>query len=425
MSKRGQSVPVCCHICKLEHPPLSNKKVQPVRSVKSKGSTDANAVINWIKCDVCKSWCHIECGGLTSKDYKRLTLGEQYYKCLPCCIKGSCCIKDVQYKTVVSEAVDHLNKTDQSSSQEVTTNSQSDNTASTDQALRDTSVPSEQISADVDTERSNIIVVDDISNPANFVRSDSILQEVKNFAPSIQVKYAYSLAKGGVAIHLNNVNDKVTLLQCFTREAFGGAKISDLATKDNIVFLKNMPTYVDVDTVKSALHDNGIEVKGVQRLQYRITGRPRPVIRVACSRTDAKKLLDLPEFIVGSHTCDVVRKNAHILRCYNCQQFGHIARSCKNQKRCINCSDYHGGDSYCMRQARCANCQGPHRASDKLCPIYQERYAILTSQLKEPEYLKKFARSDCINTSFRNPVVTRSVVTEGQYKSEGLSPSTD
>jgi len=53
------------------------------------------------------------------------------------------------------------------------------------------------------------------------------------------VKYAYSLAKGGVAIHLNNVNDKVTLLQCFTREAFGGAKISDLATKDNIVFLKN------------------------------------------------------------------------------------------------------------------------------------------------------------------------------------------
>ena len=90
---------------------------------------------------------------------------------------------------------------------------------------------------------------------------------MKNLAPLLQVKYAYSLAKGGVAIHLNNSEDKKTLLKSFTAEAFGRAKITDLADENNIVFLKNVPTYISTNKVELTLRNNNNEVKSVQRLQ--------------------------------------------------------------------------------------------------------------------------------------------------------------
>ena len=156
--------------------------------------------------------------------------------------------------------------------------------------VRDTSLAVNDTDLDSQKERQNIVIVDCISNPTKFIRSDNILREVQTFAPPIQVKYAYSLAKGGVAIHLNNIQDKLTLLQSFTSEAFGGAKISDLAERNYTVFLKDVPTYISLEEVKSALHDKSIEVQKLLRQQYKVTGRPQPVIKVVCSDTDARKL---------------------------------------------------------------------------------------------------------------------------------------
>jgi len=73
-----------------------------------------------------------------------------------------------------------------------------------------------------DCERDNIVIIDYIPNAAEFINSSRILKEINNFAPNISVKYAYSLARGGLAIHLNNQQDKQTLIQALPREAFGG-----------------------------------------------------------------------------------------------------------------------------------------------------------------------------------------------------------
>jgi len=114
------------------------------------------------------------------------------------------------------------------------------------------------------SERENIVIIDNIADPAKFVRSDSILKEVNRFAPSVQVKYAYSLAKGGVAIHLNNIQDKQSLLQCLSSEAFGGAKIYDLATKRETLLLRNVPTHISLESVCLVLQQQGTEVVTIQ-----------------------------------------------------------------------------------------------------------------------------------------------------------------
>jgi len=223
--------------------------------------------------------------------------------------------------------------------------------------VRDTTLSVEDIDLESQKERQNIIIVDCISNPTKFTRSDNILREVQTFAPRIQVKYAYSLAKGGVAIHLNNIQDKLTLLQSFTSEAFDGAKFFDLAERNYTVSLKNMPTCVSLEKVKLALQDKSIEAKKLLRQQHRVTGRPQPVIKVVCSDIDARKLTNNTFITIGGHIRNVVRNNAHVLRCYNCQQFGHIARACTNPRRCINCSDFDCNSGYCRKPTKCVNCQ--------------------------------------------------------------------
>jgi len=275
MSKRGSRQSDTCHICHLKNPPQTVRKVLPKRAAKSTSSQE-HTHINWICCDVCKLWCHSDCCGLTQKDHTRLTSGKQFFKCICCCISDSCCIKDVKYHSASGSpellsstsaidvtATDLLDKHEVQSSdippctsgigvvnhvevKEVGIDTTHISTEPSAQ-VRDTSLSAEVIDLALQQERQKIVIVDCINNPTKFTRSDSILREVQRFAPLVQVKYAYSLVKGGVAIHLNNIQDKFTLLNSFSTEAFGGAKISDLAEQNYTVSLKNVPTYVNLD----------------------------------------------------------------------------------------------------------------------------------------------------------------------------------
>ena len=50
------------------------------------------------------------------------------------------------------------------------------------------------------TVTNKILVVDNINNPVEFASSQHILNEIHSFYPDIKVDFAYSLAKGGIAI---------------------------------------------------------------------------------------------------------------------------------------------------------------------------------------------------------------------------------
>jgi hypothetical protein len=60
-----------------------------------------------------------------------------------------------------------------------------------------------------------------------------------------------------------------------------------------------------------------------------------------------------------------------ILRCQNCQVFGHNKAKCRNPIKCPHCAGPHGHKS-CknMNLKNCANCFGQHSAAYKGCPTY-------------------------------------------------------
>ena len=65
-----------------------------------------------------------------------------------------------------------------------------------------------------------------------------------------------------------------------------------------------------------------------------------------------------------------------VQQCWNCQSFGHSAKTCRSQTKCLICGEGHhhkGCPNKEKKQPKCANCKGLHVASYKGCPAYKKQ----------------------------------------------------
>ena len=58
--------------------------------------------------------------------------------------------------------------------------------------------------------------------------------------------------------------------------------------------------------------------------------------------------------------------------CYNCHQFGHTQKACKNTTRCSWCAQ-EGHNSCKLGGPKCCNCGGNHSAGYRKCPEYRKQ----------------------------------------------------
>ncbi|KAJ8676523.1 hypothetical protein QAD02_012310 [Eretmocerus hayati] len=79
-----------------------------------------------------------------------------------------------------------------------------------------------------------------------------------------------------------------------------------------------------------------------------------------------------------------------VLRCYNCQRYGHGASVCRNVGRCLYCSHNHSGT--CRIPTKCPNCRKNHPASDRECIFF-----IFNSEVNFVMSQKKVCRAEAIS----------------------------
>ena len=91
-----------------------------------------------------------------------------------------------------------------------------------------------------------------------------------------------------------------------------------------------------------------------------------------------------------------------IQQCWNCQSFGHSAKTCRSKTKCLICGEGHhhkGRPNKEKKQPNCGNCKGPHVASYKRCPAYKKqafRQHVVDSQ-------KSYASILCQNSAPPQP----------------------
>ena len=74
------------------------------------------------------------------------------------------------------------------------------------------------------------------------------------------------------------------------------------------------------------------------------------------------------------------RSLVSVKQCYNCQSFGHSAKTCWSQQKCLICRENHFHNRWPNREPKCSNCKGPRVASYKGCPEYKNRIQATCGQ---------------------------------------------
>jgi len=82
----------------------------------------------------------------------------------------------------------------------------------------------------------------------------------------------------------------------------------------------------------------------------------------------------LPQKVpIGFEWCRVRTYIPNPRRCFNCQRYGHVTRTCRGQQRCSQCSSshhVHTTESPCTLDPLCVNCGKKHPSFDKSCPVW-------------------------------------------------------
>ena len=355
---------------------------------------------SWIRCDCCKGWLHACCGGITPTQYSKINKENIWFKCVVCCLQQlNNLSSDSEAKSpvnLVTAAVTKRLSTVKKDNQKILSFSNLC-TPGSDCSIKDVEKSplsvkkspvinsdseikiksSDQESAGAD----NILIVDSVNNPVEFSSSRRILKEVNNYFPNVKIDFAYSLSQEGVAIHTTSKNDRDLLIRSLPSESFGGGtRHLPKGRSGSVAYLKGVDTSVSVDYLKEQIQKEGINVLEIRRLCRRFSGKPIQVVRVACTEQSLSRLLNI-KLVVNSRLCNIEKqRKVRVIRCYNCQSFGHVAKSCTNERHCELCSHSLSPETLCTANVHCVNCHGNHPSSSSSCTAYIAKYEDLAKQ---------------------------------------------
>ena len=332
----------------------------------------------WIACDLCDQWWHGNCVNLTKQILGIFREKKLPFKCPPCIVAN-------------------IQKSESKSNPELCPDipgpapKESQSVKGNIKIVAGDSSFKEEIS---DVERSvsslkNLVIIDGLRKPDRYQNSREIKAEVKKHKGDLKIKYAHALNRGGIAIALDSEEDTDSLKSEWPVEAFENSGLS-MTVHDNSLsipkcILKNIPPFQSIDRVLTEIKkQTGITVTG-RRLRYRDSNKPMPIVVINCSSFEDLQTLFKADILIQNRKAVVKSyrsKTATPLRCYNCQEFGHIARLCKKGGKCETCAKQHTGS--CGGIKCCVNCGGEHRSNYTGCPVFMSiKERLLGRKLRE------------------------------------------
>ena len=329
-----------CIACKSESPKIKRFTEEP-----------------WIQCDVCKGWWHLECACLTPESVALINKKKLYFPCALCFVKNLQCTGAITQNECSKNAL-----IDNELNLEQTNSKFRSSTPKNNKPIKTVSFSDQ------------VIIIDNIENPANFSNSKKISEKLKS-SEIETVEFAYPLVKGGVALHFKDSQNAQRALDHWPGQVFGEKETVHRPRGQSgitVGYMKNIDPRYSKNFILKLLEESGCKVRDVKRCFHRGTGKPMPVVKIFHNSYEDLTYTINTDFAVklnGKKTYVEAERQRKVVRCYNCMRFGHIGSSCLFTTQCENCGGDHT-DQGCSNKPKCFNCGGQHKASSSTCPVF-------------------------------------------------------
>ena len=338
-------------------------------------SKDENS---WICCSLCKQWWHSSCAAISAKDIKKYTAHSIYYICLYCNIQN---IKN--NKTLVENIINLLktntevsNSPDSENPNPVTAEESpgptkrqklpelhlidfDNNNTSHCKYITKKTAPINNINKEkleVTEERNqpnkinktHTVILDNISS--NLQNPKDIKKHIYKILDSnIKIRYTYCLPKGGLIIDTQSQRD-IEIISEKSQQIFPGCILNQPRNNQSITVVKNINPRIASEDIEEEIQSYYKVNCEVMRYHSNITKHPFPVISIKTVIQTEAFLKEGIHIFDKHHPCEVYKPP--IIRCFNCQEFGHIALQCNSKSNCVNCA-YPSHDGPCHNPPHC------------------------------------------------------------------------
>ena len=215
-----------------------------------------------------------------------------------------------------------------------------------------------------------------------------LMSELRQFHPSLRVSKVQELKNNRFPVIGDTPRDVAILQSDNKMKACLGQNVSaslpkayqTAKTASKTLVVKGVPTEVSEKDFKEFLDLNKIIYAKAERLTSKKDGRVLQMFKLEIKdEAEAEALISQN---LTCHTTRIIykveefRSPVSVQQCWNCQSFGHSAKTCRSKTKCVICGKSHhhkGCPNREKKQPKCANCKGPHVASYKGCPAFKNQ----------------------------------------------------
>ena len=230
------------------------------------------------------------------------------------------------------------------------------------------------------------VLIKGIRDKQYFANSIGLRRNLSKIFPLIAIDIAMTTTSGFVQYQFRTKEDADKVMQNWDSNNFGGGtKAIQPQAKTSIGIARDVPIDYTEEELSAEIKENygATEVKRLLRNE-----KPLPLLKV---------FFDTPELLQQAmasgiklkeglliHVEESTHRGGRIIRCYNCQKFGHVQARCTNSLKCVKCGEeghrhQDNGDQKCTKDIKCSNCGEQHQANSYLCSKFKEIRQMINS----------------------------------------------
>lgn len=376
-----------------------------------------------VQCDGCEAWFHITCANLSETQYKALREIKESFWCCENCFGLAKSMFEAgihEMKQQMKETMEDIKKSasrdyQQTTNEIKTVKSEVNAVKDTCNSVQETLAAMENKIASFETVVKNLnrnvtysnvakknqvvtvqenpkiqqpndrrdinkIVIITNADTSTLKNSPQIKKSFFELFPSKRLLFAFRNSQNNLHLEFDNEQDAKEVIEKWS-PTFLGTKTSarhpaTQSTKHCLLIKEIDKSFSETDITGELESSYNIPKQDFEVRRFKTKeGKELNTVKIDFREAGVRDKLLTDGIFLSKHFYrpQIYEHSEYIraTRCYNCQKFGHIAKTCRLNVKCGNCNQSHR-TSECNQpeNLECANCEKPHASNSGDCPVY-------------------------------------------------------